>query len=770
MKKIALLLAVILTTVISPISVQADENKGYLKSLIEKESYVSDNNISVQWDNDEKTPRFIEGKLSSQPVSTEKEALKYLEENLDAFNLNVGSFKLLKVEKDSLGYTHYKYQYEIEGIRVYGSDIILHTDKNNFVCDINGLLESDVPNEEYSKKFKLNNDNLTNEALDFIKKDRDSLKENDITKVIYNYKEKWQPCYLVNVVGDDYNYNIFIDSINGQALEMINNMHSENVSGSGMGQDGKARELNVNKQGNKYYLEDISTTGRISTYDANNASDVKLANTLPGKLIVSDTPNFNEERQEAAIDAHYYVVKTNDYFKKNFNRKGFDNLGGTLKVSVHYGSNEVNAYFNGRDTLFFGDGDNVMATNFAKSYDIVAHEFTHGVTKNSADLEYRGESGALNESFSDVFGCIIEEKNDWIIGEDVALPNNRFDLRRSLKDPTLYKQPANMKDYYQTSKDNGGVHTNSGIPNKAFYNIMTSVGVEKASAIYYRALTTYMNRKSVFIDARMALEKSAIQLYGAEEKWAVGKGFYDVGIGNNPGENPGKNPDDDLKLKEATLTIDNQVNDGNFNLSILVPGKTSAKTVKLIENDKVILDQKIDSSNSDVKINKEIKGKTPGEYIYLVEVSDGNQTLVSKLKVVVEKNTPPTPNTGNEINTNFDIISDWGTGANFNLTITNNSSKALKEWNIEFSFDKKINSIWDGKLTSLGNNRYRIEGSEWNNIIDAKKSVVIGGSLEGNSKGQNIYNISVNGVAIDSTKIAPVGLNKLKPLSSNIVE
>ncbi|RXK17147.1 M4 family metallopeptidase, partial [Macrococcus sp. DPC7161] len=141
------------------------------------------------------------------------------------------------------------------------------------------------------------------------------------------------------------------------------------------------------------------------------------------------------------------------------------------------------------------DGDDVTFRPLAGGKDVVAHEITHGVTQETANLKYQGQSGALNESISDVFAYFIDN-DDATIGEDVYTPNKAGDALRSMSNPNLYNQPATMSQYVNTTSDNGGVHTNSGIPNKIAYDTISQLGQDKAEKIYYRALSQYLTVNS----------------------------------------------------------------------------------------------------------------------------------------------------------------------------------------------------------------------------------------------------------------------------------
>ncbi|MFE5585264.1 M4 family metallopeptidase [Kitasatospora sp. NPDC056531] len=192
-----------------------------------------------------------------------------------------------------------------------------------------------------------------------------------------------------------------------------------------------------------------------------------------------------------------------------FGRDSIDGQGLRLDASVHYGQNYDNAFWDGQ-RMVFGDGDGEIFGDFTACIDVIGHELTHGVTQFTAGLEYQDQPGALNESVSDVFGSLVKQyalrqnaaDADWLIGAGLLAPGIQGVALRSMKapgtaydDPQLGKdpQPAHMRDYVQTSEDNGGVHINSGIPNHAFYLLATALGGQawdRAGRIWYDALTS----------------------------------------------------------------------------------------------------------------------------------------------------------------------------------------------------------------------------------------------------------------------------------------
>jgi Zn-dependent metalloprotease len=203
-------------------------------------------------------------------------------------------------------------------------------------------------------------------------------------------------------------------------------------------------------------------------------------------------------------NAYDYAGTVRGYYKEIMNRNSIDNASMNLILNVHYGEKYQNAFWDG-DEMTFGDGDGTLFISFTKSLDVVAHELTHGVTQWECNLTYKGQSGALNEHFSDVFGTAITQHAegqtadtaDWLIGDEIMGPQLYGEALRSMKEPgTAYDnslmgkdpQPAHMKDYYTGSADNYGVHINSGIPNKAFYLASMDMGTEVAAMIWYITL------------------------------------------------------------------------------------------------------------------------------------------------------------------------------------------------------------------------------------------------------------------------------------------
>ena len=270
---------------------------------------------------------------------------------------------------------------------------------------------------------------------------------------------------------------------------------------------------------------------------------------LPGKLVREEG---DKKSRDAAVNEAYAGSGAHyDFFMKVYKRRSLDDKDFPLDSTVHYGRNYDNAFWNGSQ-MVYGDGDGDLFQRFTKSLDVIGHELTHGVVQFEANLSYEGEPGALNESFADVFGSLVKQwkkrqkadEADWLIGEGLFTSKVRGRALRSMKAPgTAYDdsvlgkdpQPEHMKNYVHTEEDNGGVHLNSGIPNKAFYEAAIRLGGyawEKAGLIWYAALKDRLKPHSNFRDAAALTFSAAGELFGkaGKEQRAVKESWKAVGI------------------------------------------------------------------------------------------------------------------------------------------------------------------------------------------------------------------------------------------------
>jgi Zn-dependent metalloprotease len=281
-----------------------------------------------------------------------------------------------------------------------------------------------------------------------------------------------------------------------------------------------------------------------TVYDAQNGTE------LPGqKARAEGEPAVDDTAVNQAYDG---TGATWTMFSECFGRDSIDGEGLPLVSTVHYDASYNNAFWDGRQ-MVFGDGDGEIFNSFTSSVDITGHELSHGFTQYTTGLEYQDQSGALNESISDVFGSLAKqyqlgqtaEQADWIIGADLLTADVDGVGLRSMKDPgTAYDdprlgkdpQPGHMDDYVRTTDDNGGVHINSGIPNKAFYLAASKLGGhawEGAGRIWYQAVTSGgLSKTADFAEFAKATQAAAKELYGegSNELTAVTEAWQEVGV------------------------------------------------------------------------------------------------------------------------------------------------------------------------------------------------------------------------------------------------
>jgi len=296
-----------------------------------------------------------------------------------------------------------------------------------------------------------------------------------------------------------------------------------------------------------------------TVYTANNGTS------LPGEKARAEG---EPATGDAAVDEAYDGSgATYDFYKELFDRNSIDDKGMGLSSTVHYDQGFDNAFWDGKQ-MVYGDGDENLPpedrifNRFTIDIAIIAHELTHGVSSFEARLVYENQPGALNEHFSDVFGSLVKQKQlnqtadqaDWIVGEGLFTGNVNGVGIRSLKapgtaynDPLLGKdpQPGHMDDFVNTTKDHGGVHINSGIPNKAFYLAATTMGGfawEKAGRIWYVTLRDKLGARSNFSEAAGATIATAGQLYEMDspEQAAVRRAWDLVGVAAVEGDEPQK--------------------------------------------------------------------------------------------------------------------------------------------------------------------------------------------------------------------------------------
>jgi bacillolysin len=320
---------------------------------------------------------------------------------------------------------------------------------------------------------------------------------------------------------------VIVDAMNGDVLQRFNNVKTAAVTGSGVDLSGATRTLRLWQDGSTFFMLDTSKAMFDPTSappsPQNTRGGIFVSDFLHGEqqfsLVRSNTPTSWPVRD--TVSAAFWLGQTYDYYLGRHGRNSIDGNKGTIAAAVRYGSGYLNAFWvDEQQLMVFGDGQ-----PYAASLDVIAHEMTHGVTNHTANLVYEGQSGAINEAMSDIFGEMAEARfygtNDWLMGSQIGGTGPI----RSMSDPTRFGDPAKMSQFVHTNEDNGGVHTNSGIINRAFYLLAEgmpgAIGRADAERIFYVALTEHLTKDSQFIDARLAAIGAAERLFGLTSNQVV---------------------------------------------------------------------------------------------------------------------------------------------------------------------------------------------------------------------------------------------------------
>lgn len=478
--------------------------------------------------------------------------------------------QISKTESDNLGITHMKLQQKYKNVPIFGGELWLHA-RDNKIETLNGrnfptpklasvkpqltatqaieLAMADVSKKSIVQKASSNTlikqENTSELFIYHIGEKSDDVRLTYYLHIRPNILERW--VYFVDAnsgeILNKYNYTCTLDGPFTATAKDLNNV---------------TRTINIQQLGSSYYMLDTQrpmynkTSSKLPDRPVGGILTIDAQNTPSSKLKYSHiVSNNGTSWSAAAVSAHFNAGLCYDYFRTKFNRNSLDGKGSTIisliNIADDDGKGMDNAYWNG-DYMGYGNGREYFKP-LAGALDVAGHEMTHGVVGATALLEYQNQSGALNESFADIFGAMID-RDDWTLGEDVikagSYPSGAL---RSLQNPNQGGtrdpgyQPKNMSQYMflknTEEEDNGGVHINSGIPNYAFYLFANNanVGKDKAEQVYYKALTTYLTRTSKFLDARLAVVKAAADLYGASSAvvTAAKAAFDEVGIADPSG-------------------------------------------------------------------------------------------------------------------------------------------------------------------------------------------------------------------------------------------
>ena len=481
-------------------------------------------------------------------------------------HLNMGpndSLREISRDTDQLGFTHIKFRQFFSNVEVENGEYKVHV-KDGEIVRLSGNY---IDIETTQLSTKVSEADALDQALAFVGADEymwDADHDHELGALDHDHdlpaeRPEGKLVYVADGDGEAvlaYKFdiyataplsraNVFVSSQTSEIVASQDRIYHADVDADGTSLYNGAVDFVADSNSGSFRLR--QAVNGVETYDLNNGTTYGAASD-----VTSSTTSFTANDVQTGVQAHFGAEKTLDYFFTSHGRDSYDNAGATLLSYVSFSSNYNNAFWDG-SRMTYGDGDGIRF-NPLVSLDIVGHEISHGVTEFSANLVYSFESGALNESFSDIFGETVENyatgTNDWLMGEDIAV--NAGNALRNMSDPPAKGDPDTYLgvNWWAATGDNGGVHTNSGVQNKWFYVLsageadvndngtqydVTAIGMADASAIAYRNLTVYLTSSSQYVDAREGAIQSAIDLFGenSQQHLSTIEAWRAVGLGGS---------------------------------------------------------------------------------------------------------------------------------------------------------------------------------------------------------------------------------------------
>lgn len=492
-------------------------------------------------------------------------------------DIRSGDLRRRSVRADTLvaGRVHERFDQYFNGVRVYGADIARQRDAAGQTVSMFGTLYDGIAISTAPALAQADVKQRI-EALGGARLGETRQPELFVLPLENGtYALTWYGRIFSKVDGTLTGY--FIDAQTGAIVKAVNELQTQSAVGRGAGVLGDEKKVSASSNSGRFIAIDGLRPPDILTFDLKGDLN-RAIDFLNGDLalglgdVASDSDNVWNDA--AAVDGHVYAGFTYDYYFKRLGRRGLDNDNIRLLSLVHSVRREdiddypffivadfyLNAFYFGNGVMVYGEGlpsnlrfDGQSWDYLAGGLDVVAHELTHGVTGYTSGLIYENESGALNEAFSDMVGASVEFffqepgngllRSDWLIGEDVIRPGGL----RNMRDPASYGYPDHYARRYTGPDDGGGVHTNSAIPNLAFYLAIeggphprTGAGVtgvgfanrDQIEKVFYRAFTEMLTSRATFAQARAATVQAARDLYGVNSaaERAVTQAWSAVGV------------------------------------------------------------------------------------------------------------------------------------------------------------------------------------------------------------------------------------------------
>lgn len=475
-------------------------------------------------------------------------------------NVRVEEFRK---ENDALGYTHRRFKVYSNEVELYNKVIVSHALHGKLISingDLSPITKADgtfALSEKQALGYALNKINARKYKWENKEEEahlRRALNQPDFSyapkgkKILVETGKTNAPAYVFTIYAEEplYKANVVVHASTGAILSEENLICTADVPGTAQTKYSGTQSITCDQSGAVYSLKETQRGNGIETYNLNYTANYGSATNFTN----ASATWTGTGADQGARDAHWGAEKTYDYYFNQHNRNSIDGNGFKLMSYVHYNSNYANAFWDGTK-MTYGDG-NGTSTYIFTTIDICGHEITHGLTSNSSNLVYNGESGALNESYSDIFGTLIENYGrpnnwNWKVGEDMTANGNGI---RNMQNPAQFTDPDTYggQFWYTGTADNGGVHTNSGVSNFWFYLLsmggsgtndlaqaytVNGLGLTQAAQIAFRALTLYYTPNTNYANARILSIQAAKDLFGncSNQVIQTTNAWHAVGVG-----------------------------------------------------------------------------------------------------------------------------------------------------------------------------------------------------------------------------------------------
>jgi len=554
---------------------------------VERMSSESQEPLDVKY-NENSVPYLVSGKFTvgaKAGAGEEAAVKKFLNENRDLLRMSDAESELQarSDETDQFGLRTIRFAQQHNGIPVYGGDLVAHLDGDGALTSVNGNYLPEISVDTTPAVTAAEAIGIAKGALGIA----DDNIHNTIGPVLMIYPKDgashlaW--CLTLVTAKPFAEWKCFVDAKTGTLIDHWNDTKYQDTMLTGIGVLGESLTLHGYKQNWNcaywldwhpwlfppywdqscaynplgYGLADTSKVmfnpstlkGYIGTMNAGAQDVTQLYQ--PMYVCTMHTTNFasiaSGSNTTWDFSGHYNAGLVYDYWQSHFGRNSINNAGMNIYVNVNcmFGSDATNAMWSKGvswfpdGAVFFGRGDYVTALGQSGSLSCVTHELTHGVTNYTCNLEYKNQSGAINEAFSDSFACALE--NRWQYNAEgcwLASPG----YCRNLENPhmgyppnqySFGSLPANMSEYVTTDQDNGGVHINMSIISHTFYLICQAIGVDKGEKVWYRTQTQYCTTTTDFNQLRDCALQACSDLYGmGDDYYLVMNSFAAVGIGS----------------------------------------------------------------------------------------------------------------------------------------------------------------------------------------------------------------------------------------------